>query len=255
MCFDGKMSIALAIIGFILGCWTWRRDKKLATGIFFFTIMETLQAVQYIFISNGLSMPLCDTTINKILTVIGWIHICCQPYFTHLMSEGSTLLQINKNNIRDLEDTKIMFRTIKRFCIIGGILLFIRWPMSYIQGFNNNETMKPIPNVLPSGSTEWLRGNELCTFKTQQMIHLGWSIPMTDPTYLMQSIGLHSFLMFAPFFVMYNIRGMFLRGIFLCASGPVLSTFITNNVMEQASIWCFISIAQICCMVFMVFIY
>ena len=35
------------------------------------------------------------------------------------------------------------------------------------------------------------------------------------------------------------------QGVFLWATGPLLASFITSNLMEQASIWCFFSIAQI----------
>jgi hypothetical protein len=48
---------------------------------------------------------------------------------------------------------------------------------------------------------------------------------------------------FAPFFVMkWN---MIIQGVFLWATGPFLAHLITPNLQEQASIWCFFSIAQI----------
>ena len=57
-------------------------------------------------------------------------------------------------------------------------------------------------------STEWLRGESVCLFKTKAMWHLGWSIPMADPSYFIQGIGIHSFCMFAPFFALYEKKGM-----------------------------------------------
>lgn len=94
-------------------------------------------------------------------------------------------------------------------------------------------------------STEWLRGNALCTFKTKSMWHLGWSVPMADPSYYVVGASIHSFLMFAPFFVLYEKKGMILQGVFLFLFGPVLASMISSNLMEQASIWCFFSIAQV----------
>jgi len=43
---------------------------------------------------------------------------------------------------------------------------------------------------------------------------------------------------------------MVLQGIFLFVFGPYLASLITPNLMEQASIWCFFSIAQIAIMLF-----
>lgn len=54
----------------------------------------------------------------------------------------------------------------------------------------------------PYASTEWLRGENMCTFKTKTMWHLGWSVPMADPTYYVMGTGIHSFLMFAPFLIL-----------------------------------------------------
>ena len=80
--------------------------------------------------------------------------------------------------------------------------------------------------------------------------HLAWSIPMADPTYVIPGAAIHSFLMFAPFFALYEKKGMVIQGIFLFAFGPYLAGLITPNLMEQASIWCFFSIAQIAIMLF-----
>jgi hypothetical protein len=77
------------------------------------------------------------------------------------------------------------------------------------------------------------------------MFHLGWSVPMADPSYYVQGAGIHSFLMFAPFFALWEKKGMWLQGMVLFFTGPVLAGFISPNLMEQASIWCFFSIAQV----------
>ncbi len=44
-------------------------------------------------------------------------------------------------------------------------------------------------------------------------------------------------------------KNMVIQGIFLWLAGPYLASMITPNLMEQASIWCFFSIAQIGIMV------
>jgi hypothetical protein len=84
------------------------------------------------------------------------------------------------------------------------------------------------------------------------MWHLGWSVPMADPSYYVMGAGIHSFLMFAPFFALYEKKGMILQGCFLFLFGPISASFISDNLMEQASIWCFFSIAQISIMLFLI---
>jgi len=45
---------------------------------------------------------------------------------------------------------------------------------------------------------------------------------------------------------------MVIQGVFLFAFGPYLASWFTPNLMEQASIWCFFSIAQIAIMLFFI---
>jgi len=75
---------------------------------------------------------------------------------------------------------------------------------------------------------------------------------MADPSYYVMGASIHSFLMFAPFFVLYEKKGMVIQGIFLFLFGPVLAAWVSPNLMEQASIWCFFSIAQIAIMLFLI---
>lgn len=84
------------------------------------------------------------------------------------------------------------------------------------------------------------------------MWHLGWSVPMADPSYYVMGAGIHSFLMFAPFFALYEKKGMIIQGCFLFFFGPITASLISDNLMEQASIWCFFSIAQISIMLFLI---
>lgn len=252
MCFNGQMSGAFALLGLSLAWWINSRtsNTKLAAGVFFFFTMEMLQAIQYMFLATDLLSPVCQTAVNQVLTVAGFIHICAQPYFCHLINEALSQApnpKFTDAHNRKLEKYRAQYAVIKRLAIIGGLLIFARWPMSYVPGWN---TQGPAADT--SSNTEWIRGHHVCTFKTQSMVHLGWSIPMADATYNIQGIGLHSFLMFAPFFALYEKKGMPVQGLFLYLTGPFAAALITNNLMEQASIWCFFSIAQIAVMLFLI---
>ena len=57
-------------------------------------------------------------------------------------------------------------------------------------------------------------------------------------------------MMFVPFCVVKP--GFLAPGFFLWLTGPYMAAWITPNLMEQASIWCFFSISQIGLMLFAV---
>jgi len=229
MCFSLEMSAVFSAVGLFSSWWIYSRtyNTALASGVFFFFTMEFLQFIQYFFIAPNLDSPICDSIINKILTILGFLHICLQPYFCHVINSSLTKNQIYLEK----------YSVIKRLCLIGGGLLFTRFLLSGIW-----------PQTLDGESTEWLRGDKVCTYKG--LHHLAWSVPMADPTYVIPGAAIHSFCMFAPFFALYEKKGMVIQGIFLFAFGPYLASWITPNLMEQASIWCFFSIAQIAIMLF-----
>jgi hypothetical protein len=237
MCFTGEMSAGFAALGLFATYWIYTKTEntELASGVFFFFTMEFLQAIQYMFLATGLSDPYCDNVINQVLTLLGFLHICLQPYYCHVINASLTKSCKYKDR----------YNIIKRLCLIGGMLLFGRYFLSYIPALNTMD-------VSNNKSTEWLRGEKLCTFKTQSMTHLGWSVPMADPSYYVMGAGIHSFLMFAPFLALYEKKGMVIQGLFLFLFGPIMAAFISDNLMEQASIWCFFSLAQICIMLFLI---
>ncbi|KAL0484604.1 hypothetical protein AKO1_003442, partial [Acrasis kona] len=173
---------------------------------------------------------MCDAPVNKLLTVAGYLHICLQPYFCHVINASLT------KNQKYLDK----YVVIKRLSLMGGAMLFARFLLSYAW-----------PTTLGGqASTEWLRGQKLCTFRGNY--HLAWSVPMADPTYVIPGAAIHSFCMFAPFFALYEKKGMVVQGVFLFLFGPATAGWITSNLMEQASIWCFFSIAQIAIMLFFI---
>jgi len=229
------MSVAFAALGLFSSWWIYSRTNNtgLASGVFFFFTMELLQAIQYLFIANDLTDPKCDSIINKVLTILGYLHICLQPYFCHVINASLTKQQKYLDR----------YIVIKRLCLIGGGMLFSRFLIAGFPGYSKMD-------VSDFKSTEWLRGEKLCTFRGN--LHLAWSVPMADPTYIIPGAAIHSFCMFAPFFALYEKRGMVIQGTFLFIFGPYMAGWLTPNLMEQASIWCFFSIAQISIMLFFI---
>jgi len=238
MCFDQTTSFAFAALGLFLSWYVhyYTLNTKLAIGVFWFFLMEFLQGFQYFFIND------CDSGWNKFLTLLGFIHISYQPYFTHIINSSLTRHPVY------LEQYKIVLR----LCLLGGTMLLARFFLaefsSSLISSDFGDWMKVAPAPGSCRTQEWLRGEKLCTYRGKY--HLAWSVPMYDPTYWSPSAAIHSFLMFAPFFVMK--KNMIIQGVFLWLAGPFAASLITPNLQEQASIWCFFSIAQIGIMLYII---
>lgn len=130
------------------------------------------------------------------------------------------------------------YKIIKRLSLIAGVLLLLRYYFSFLPSMNTLDLRR-------NPSTEWLRGKYFCTFKRAGMRHLGWAIPLADPSYFAVGASLHGFFIFAPFIAMYEQKGMLLQGLLLFLSGPVLAFYLSNEVLEQPTIWSFFSVAQV----------
>jgi len=209
------MSGAFALLGFVVGLWAYKetRNKSLLAGIWYFVAMEALQFFQFFWLDAG-----CSDPVNRALTVVGFLHISFQPFFTHVLSGAFVK-----------SDAKIaQYVVIRRLCLIMGVAMFSRY------------LFWTPADTLTCKNTEWIRGNELCTRMGTH--HLSWELPLTHPTYFMPSNNIHFFMMFAP----YVATAQWLPGLVLFLTGPFLSTFITDNLHEQAAIWCFFSIMQVC---------
>lgn len=241
MCFNQEMSLGFAAVGLLTSWWIYSRTHNfgLASGVFFFFTMELLQGVQYFFIADDLTDTRCGNAINQILTMLGFLHICCQPYFCHVINASLTRSERYKQK----------YEVVLRLSALAGAWLFARFLIGFA-GYSSSMDVSFPMGADTGRSTEWLRGEKLCTFKGKY--HLAWSVPMADPSYYVPSAQIHAFMMYAPFFALYEKKGMIVQGLFLLLTGPVTAAAITPNLMEQASIWCFFSIAQICTMLFLI---
>ena len=107
-----------------------------------------------------------------------------------------------------------------RLSAIAGLWLFSRFLLAHA-GYGSTMDVGFEDGADTGKSTEWLRGEKLCTFRGKY--HLAWSVPMTDPSYYMPSAQIHAFMMYAPFLALYEKRGMLVQGGFLLLTGPVMA--------------------------------
>jgi hypothetical protein len=220
MCFTYEISVCLSLYGCAISYYLYFHNSMLFYSIGYFTLMEILQTAQYWVVADDINSPQCNYFWNKLLTTIGFVHICYQPYFINLLYE-----------IKYGNSITIPYYTIvKRLCLVGGTMLLSRH-------FNRLAFDESYSNYL---DTEWLNGDKLCTYKSQ--VHFAWSIPLADVSYYVPSINMHFFLFFIPLTVMYENKRWAYTSAIVFITGPVFASYMTSNLQEQASIWCLVSI-------------
>ena len=144
MCFTQEMSLFFSLSGCLMSSLLWYKQAYiLSSCIFYFTSMEILQVVQYSYIADSLTDPKCNNFMNQILTTVGVLHICFQPYILNTMVEYS----IQSGAMISL--FKQRFVMIKRLCIIAGSWLFYRhmYAMYDKTSYTNSHLI----------STEWIQ--------------------------------------------------------------------------------------------------
>ncbi len=62
-----------------------------------------------------------------------------------------------------------IYHVIKKLCLIGAVILFLKFLLAeYVPGYSTFDFSQG------KKSTEWLRGQKLCTFRGK--FHLSWSV-------------------------------------------------------------------------------
>ena len=207
MCFSENMSLTISIIGFASSIYFIKINMFAAIGIFYFSLMELIQFFQYKVIDE------CDNNYNKLLTRIGYLHICFQPLFFNVW----LFAFVKKPNFVFLY-----------MGFIAGLLLASRL------FFVKNEELCDTNN-------EPLCGPKTCAFSGER--HIAWNLRLRAPgkNWFTPSIGLHFFMWAIPAIVIFQLKPI----LALILTGPYLGIILTNNIHEQPAIWCYTGIAQL----------
>jgi len=229
------MSALFSAIGLASAAYVYKAtgNVDMTSALVFFVLMEALQVVQHFFIAENISDPICKTQMNQFLTILGYLHIMCQPYFTNLYFSSFRKVLGKAGPGEDL-----VWVIVKRLCMAQFCFGMARLFMS--PGFNMEDLSKDQITALTL-TKEWLSGPQMCTYKG--VYHLAWSIPLSEPTYFIANMGLHSFMMFVPILTIGGLTELD-SFLWLFGTGPLLASYISPNLHEQASIWCFMSIIQ-----------
>ena len=226
MCFSGTMSGMFAGLGVLAAGTVYGTtgNKMMTVSILFFCLMEALQWIQYFYIADDLKDTQCGNRINQFLTILGYVHIHFQPYFTNLYYQS-----FRPWNGKAKPGEEKQWQLVGRLCLVSCFLGLLR-------------LVPTTPDPLYYETTkDWLEGPSLCTYRGSY--HLAWSLPLAQSSYFIPNMGLHCFLMFVPVLCIGDIWEIDAVA-FLFGSGPLLASFVSQNPHESASIWCFFSTIQ-----------
>jgi hypothetical protein len=207
MCFSENMSLAIGITGILSSIYFYNKNRYASIGIGYLALMEIIQFFQYKVINQ------CKNKYNKLLTILGYIHICFQPLFFNIW-----LFAFTKN-------PNFIFLYMSFF---AGLLLCSR--LFFVK---NNE--------LCDTFNEPLCGKQTCAFSGNK--HIAWNVRLRAPgkKWFTPSIGLHFFMWVVPVLTTLQIKPI----LAMILTGPYLSLFLTDNIHEQPAIWCYTAIAQL----------
>lgn len=225
MCWSGEASAVLAVAGLGITAYLIKSGEKreLWLVLFYFTLMELLQAITYIYINQ------CSLTTNKMLTLLGYIHIGFQPIFINMLAMHF-IPQAVKNKISPY---------VYGICWSGAAIYMLKaYP------FSNT--------ALCSVGTETFCGPFACSYKGNW--HIAWQLPLnnllSNPLVTLWNAsflnGLHAKIYFLNSFALPILYGSWRVILLSFLLGPFIAFFSTNNINEFSAIWCLYSIG-LCC--------
>lgn len=206
MCWNGQASATLATVGMASTAYVAIKgeDKKLWIPLFYFSLMEVLQAATYTVIDR------CGLPLNQILTLFGAFHIAFQPFFINACSMHFV--------------PEVVYRRIKPFvygtCLVGTVMvLTLIYPFEWAQMCHVGR-VPFCSEHLCSVSGNW---------------HIAWGAPLNNITWLYLGY-------FIPAFVVPVLYGSWRFTLYHLIVGPLLASTLTNNLNEWPAVWCLMSI-------------
>ncbi|AGA64431.1 hypothetical protein B488_04390 [Liberibacter crescens BT-1] len=223
MCWNGKASTTLSIIGFI-GCSisAYKKDSPVLWGcLAYFSLMEVLQAFTYNVINS------CFDLRNQVATSLGYLHISLQPFFINAIS----MYFIPK------EAQKKIATPVFMICFICFIVMFV-------QAFPYHSF-----SLIPKAAAP-MCSDRLCSVSGNW--HIAWEFPINNIFNLNAPISLFGIplsfgnIVWAPYiisaFLLPIAYGSWRFTLYHFLVGPVLARLTTSNINEFPAIWCLFSI-------------
>jgi hypothetical protein len=218
MCWSASASIAATALGVAATGYAVKKKvpKARILTLAFFTFMELLQAVSYIWINQ------CNLTGNVLLTHLGYIHIAFQIPVANVF-----MLSFVSEKTR-----KKWFWPVMIISFSATLLMLTKWFVPLVWN---------TPKEMLCSLGDSLCGENACSY--QGNWHLAWKLPLLgfDPWALAY---------FIPVFILPLFYGAWRLSFFHFTFGPLLAFLLTTDNNEAPAIWCLFSIAIICAVFF-----
>ena len=205
MCWSGEASVILATVGFASSAYAAYKKEPLVlcVSLAYFSLMEMLQAYTYSVINH------CEMPANQVATLLGYFHICFQPFFVNAVS----LYFLPK------EVAKKIAPVAYTVCFIAMIVMLLHvFPFSWAGKCTPGHP---------------LCGDILCSIRGSW--HIAWVVPTNSIADNWPGYTLVAFMM--PAFY-----GSWRFTVYHLLTGPLLASMTTSSMNEMPAVWCLLSI-------------
>ena len=207
MCWSLEASAAVTLVGAATTAVAITRKQSPAIWLTlgYFTAMEVLQAATYVVVD------LCGIALNKLLTVLSYVHIAGQPFFINLIS-----MYFIPDKLR-----RQIAPAVYVLCSASAIYMLAQlYAPSWLE---------------PCVQGDVLCGTRLCAVTGTW--HIGWEIPyQTADT----SIPFPSYLLVG--FLLPVLYGSWRITLFHFLTGPAAAYASTSDSNEWPAVWCLYSV-------------
>lgn len=208
MCWSGEASAAIATLGFVSSAYAaYKGESKLLWfSLVYFSLMEALQAFTYSVITQ------CNNPSNQVATLLGYIHICFQPFFINAVA----LYFIPKDTASRIAPVAYTL------CFVSTVIMLLHiYPFEWAQ--------------------HCLLGDILCG-RVLCSIHGNWHIAWLMPFNQIGDIDGYFPWYYVTAFLIPLIYGSWRWTLYHLVTGPILARLTTSNLNEWPAVWCLLSI-------------
>lgn len=219
MCLNIHASIAMSVIGVLVSTYVFfKMNFIIAFGIFYFTLMEIIQAVGYTVVDE------CDNKLNQAMAYLNYIHISFQPFVFTLF----VFALLRFHNLTHVNDFSVIL-----FIELIASFFFV----SRLFGKNKSTTCN-------------LCGPEVCVKSGKY--HIKIETPLrTDPEYYTPNLFIHFLFFFIP--ILFLGPAGIAISIFIFVTFIIVVKSLKLKANEASTTWCFISVAQLTLAIIFVF--
>jgi hypothetical protein len=222
MCYNSEMSFAFATIGALSLAYIYSSKNQITTTgiqyiLIFYTIMELLQGIQYFFVNQ------CSNMVNILLTEFAYILVLLQPLMWNLFYYFNST-----------ESDKKMF--------LVAIVSFIVWMISDVY----SRFMYDKIDINKTKQTGFFASDKVCTKK--QKTHLYWKWTSANLGEMNATFLSYLMIWFIPALFSTKFRSTSII-IMVLAAFSALVAKLNNEFFTFASLWCFISVPIVFCVI------